>query len=703
MRSVLLGLACLGTGAALVLLASVPLNPTLSLYLALALMTALVALSPLNVPAARLAFVTLAAWVVTRYLIWRVDTLPTDAGAASALAASLLLAAEMYGGFMLLTGLFVNAYPLRRRPEKLPQRLADYPTVDVFIPTYSEPLEVVKPTLLGALRIDYPKDKLRVFICDDGYPRSLSPATAPTTAIELARRADALRALCAQFGATYLTRPDNTHAKSGNLNNALRHSAGELVLVLDADHVPTRDILKNTVGFFGKDPNLAFVQTPHFLLNGDPVEKNLSLHNQMPAENEMFYRAIQPGLDLWNASFFCGSAAVIRRKALEDIGGFATESITEDALSSVKMHARGWNSAYLDIPMVAGLQPESFSGFITQRLRWAMGMMQIFVKKNPLIVPGLSTAQRLSYLSIVAFWFFPFARVVFFLAPVLNIVLGLKLYPVGVDLFVAHTLPYLVAVLVAFNKLYGRTRRMLFSELYETLQAFFILPALLATLLSPSKPTFKVTPKGERHDAVHLSSLAWPFYFVYGATVVALIWGVVLILADPATAGSTWLSLAWALFNLALLNASLGVLVEHVQRRERPRAPVSERAELDTGAHRLPAAVLDISDRGARVKIPLHGAPLDRVTFRSDDFEIDARVVNRRYDGQWEDLGLVFELVTAAQQLAAVSYAYGSSERWSRIWAQRENRHGLLYLAAHFIWLGIKALPIHLGQLLKSR
>jgi cellulose synthase (UDP-forming) len=692
----------LGAGLVLIALAAVPLSPTLSLYLALALMAALAVLGVLNMPAARLAFVTVAAWVVIRYLIWRFDTLPLDAGMASALAAALLLAAEMYGGFMLLTGLFLNAHPLRRRPEKLPERLGDYPTVDVFIPTYSEPVEVVKPTLLGALSIRYPKDKLRVYVCDDGYPRSQNPATDPSVAIELARRAEALRALCAQFGATYLTRADNAHAKSGNLNSAMRHSTGELVLVLDADHVPTSDILQNTVGFFIQDPGLAFVQTPHFLLNGDPVEKNLQLHNLMPAENEMFYRSIQPGLDLWNASFFCGSAAVIRRSALQDIGGFATESITEDALSSVKMHARGWRSAYLDVPMVAGLQPESFSGFVTQRLRWAMGMMQIFVKANPLLVPGLSPAQRLSYLSIIAFWFFPFARSVFFLAPVLDIVLGLKLYPVGFELFVAQTLPYLVAILLAFNKLYGKTRRLLFSELYETLQAFFALPALLSTLLSPSKPTFKVTPKGERHDKEHLSPLSWPFYIVYASTVLALVWGVVKVVADPALAGSTWLSLVWALFNLLLLNAALGVLVEKVQRRTRPRAPVSERVELDIDGQTVPAVALDISDQGARVKIPLHGAPLDRVVYRAGHVQFDARVRNRRYDGEWDDLGLVFELATPEQQRAAVAYAYGSSERWARVWERRENHHGLLYLAAHFAWLGIKALPSHLRKFLTS-
>ncbi len=141
------------------------------------------------------------------------------------------------------------------------------------------------------------------------------------------------------------------------------------------------------------------VQTPHFFINPDPIEKNLQTFTQMPSENEMFYRVIQRGLDYWNAAFFCGSAAVLRRKYIMEIGGISGDTITEDAETALTMHARGYNSAYIAKPMISGLQPETLGGFIGQRVRWAQGMLQIFLLKNPLVLPGLTLPQRLCYFS----------------------------------------------------------------------------------------------------------------------------------------------------------------------------------------------------------------------------------------------------------------------------------------------------------------
>src|SRR5690606_12802450 len=143
-----------------------------------------------------------------------------------------------------------------------------------------------------------------VYVLDDGYPRSKNPATDPRTARELAERSRELQALCKRHGAKWLTREKNEHATSGNMNRAMKWTTGEFILILAADHVPTRNILKNTVGFMMRDSKLAFVQTPHFFLNSDPVEKNLTMTGRMPAEPDMFYRVVQKGLDLWNTAMF---------------------------------------------------------------------------------------------------------------------------------------------------------------------------------------------------------------------------------------------------------------------------------------------------------------------------------------------------------------------------------------------------------------
>jgi len=169
--------------------------------------------------------------------------------------------------------------------------------VDVFIPTYNEPVDIVRRTLIGALAIDYP-DK-RIYVLDDG-------------------RRPEIQILTEGLGALYITRPDNRQAKAGNLNHALGLTSGELVAVFDADHVPVRSFLRSTVGFFG-DPRVALVQTAQHFFNPDPYERNLKLTGRIPPEQHFFYHVIQCGNDFWNSAFFCGSCAVLRRSALEPV------------------------------------------------------------------------------------------------------------------------------------------------------------------------------------------------------------------------------------------------------------------------------------------------------------------------------------------------------------------------------------------------
>jgi cellulose synthase (UDP-forming) len=686
MRSFLLSALALAAFLGLFALALIPLGLSTATDMAYVVVAATVVLGIVPGRTARLFFVTLCAWVVVRYLGWRFDSLPLDNGVAAGVGAVCLLLAELYGTAMLLLGLFVNAYPLDRKPAPLPKDEADYPSVDVYIPTYSEPVSVVAPTLMAAMELDYPRHKFNVYILDDGFPRSQNPATKPEVAHELAQRAIELQALCARHGATWLTREKNEHAKSGNMNAAMQQTSGELILILDADHVPSKDFLRNTAGFFVKDEKLAFVQTPHFFLNADPVEKNLNLFNRIPAENDMFYRVVQKGLDLWNASFFCGSAALLRRTAVLDVGGFSIDSITEDASTSVKMHQKGWRSAYLAKPMVAGLQPETFSGFTVQRLRWAMGMAQIFVKQNPLVVRGLSAPQRLSYLSVVMFWLFPFARTMFFIAPFLSIFFNLTIYPLGTEFFWAYTVPYLVAVLMSFERTFGRVRSILMSELYETLQSFYALPALIATFLRPNAPTFKVTPKGERLDEQFISEFRWPFYCFYAMAAIGLAWGGVRMLLEPESRGPLTLSVFWLFFNFALLSGALGVLLEAPQRRNRPRVESGEAVELIGDFGNRAAIVVDVNETGAMLrsldKQPLpkgFGLRVGELTLPCEELEA------RRPYLQPHETAVTFAFPTPQHERSAVTLAYGSSKRWEKMWDEREASRNFLWGATALV------------------
>ncbi|WP_457662409.1 glycosyltransferase [Sinorhizobium medicae] len=258
----------------------------------------------------------------------------------------------------------------------------------MFVPSYNEDASLLANTLAAAKGMDYPAEKLRVWLLDDGGTLQKRNSTNLVEAQRATARNLELQKLCTDLGVRYLTRDRNEHAKAGNLNNGMSHSDGDLIAVFDADHAPARDFLLETVGYFEDDPRLFLVQTPHFFLNPDPLERNLRTFEKMPSENEMFYGIIQRGLDKWNAAFFCGSAAVLRRKALEDTSGFSGKSITEDCETALALHGRGWNSVYVDRPLIAGLQPATFASFIGQRSRWAQGMMQILMFRFPLFKGG---------------------------------------------------------------------------------------------------------------------------------------------------------------------------------------------------------------------------------------------------------------------------------------------------------------------------
>ncbi|MFZ5428172.1 MAG: glycosyltransferase family 2 protein, partial [Thermodesulfobacteriota bacterium] len=501
-----------------------------------------------------------------------------------------------------------------------------------------------------------------------------------------------LKALCEKVGATYVTRERNENAKAGNINTALKdHCSGELVLILDADHIPTVDILENTVGFFLKDPDLFLAQTPHNFINPDPLERNLRTYEQMPSENEMFYSVIQHGLDFWNASFFCGSAAVLRRSHLDRIGGIAGETITEDAETSMALHGQhGLNSVYYGKPMVAGLQPETFSSFIVQRTRWAQGMVQIFLLKNPWRQPRMTLAQRLAYTSSVLFWFFPFARVVFFLAPSLYLLFSLQIVDAFIPLdLVAYAIPHVLAAMVLANILYGRTRWPLISELYETIQSVHALPAIINVLRNPRAPSFAVTPKGERLEENFISQLALPFYVMLVIDIVCIIAGVIRLYVVPEDLGVIILTMTITVVNMVYSLAAIGVMLEKAQKRSAYRIPAQLSdipATLVMNSEDLPVRMADLSHAGAGI-ISTQGLPKQqkvilRVSLRAQGnrtVDIPARLVRHQFirARHWE-LGLLFEPETLEEKRAIIALVYGDSDLHQTNQRRRQHRIGLM-------------------------
>ena len=643
-------------------------------------------------------FLALGSTVLLRYLYWRLSsTLPPVSDVAGFSFGCIVLAAEMFCAFIMAISLLINVDPLRRK--SLPREDdAKLPTVDVLIPSYNEDESILAMTICAAKGMDYPSEKLKVWLLDDGGTDQKCADKDPVKAAAAYRRRLSLQGLCRELGATYLTRARNEHAKAGNLNNGLVHSTGEVVVVFDADHAPFRRFLRETVGYFSQDPKLFLVQTPHVFLNPDPIERNLRTFERMPSENEMFYGVTQCGLDKWNGSFFCGSAALLRRAALASAGGFSGITITEDCETALALHSQGWTSIYVDKPLIAGLQPETFSSFIGQRSRWCQGMFQIFLLKNPMRLAGLKPIQRIAYLSSMAFWFFPIPRCVFMIAPLLHIFFDIKIFVSSLDETLAYTLSYMTVNMLMQSYVYGHVRWPLMSELYEYVQGVFLIKALGSVALSPRKPTFNVTSKGVSLEHDHLSDLAWPFVAIFLFLIVATGTAAWRYVNEPGVAGTMQVVGIWSCFNLIVAGVALGVVAERRQAERNPRLAISRTGLLtlgdeevrvrinyvsasdcgvaSLGPQNLPSNV-DEAATGWLTVIPAHGgAPHGQVAVRCTK-------------ASGAGLELVFDDLRPQNYQTVAELMYGDTEAISRFLSRRHKPIGLLRGSLQFAIWGI--------------
>lgn len=685
--------------AAVILIITLPISLQTQLIASLSMVGAMMILKLVRSEGIwRLIALSLGTAIVLRYVYWRTtSTLPPINQPEDFIPGFLLYCAEMYSVMMLALSLFVVASPLPPRPPRNDEKREgwEWPTVDVFIPTYNEDAALLASTIAAAKGMDYPADRVQIWLLDDGgteQKRNSQKAVESRTAEE--RHAE-LQQLCRDLEINYLTRARNEHAKAGNMNNGLAHSTGELIAVFDADHAPARDFLKETVGYFRDDERLFLVQTPHFFLNPDPLEKNLRTFEKMPSENEMFYGVIQRGLDKWNAAFFCGSAAVLSRKALAETSGFSGISITEDCETAVELHSRGWNSVYVDKPLIAGLQPATFASFIGQRSRWAQGMMQILRFKFPLLKRGLTIPQRLCYTSSTLFWLFPFPRTIFLVAPLCYLFFDLEIFTASGGEFMAYTLSYMVVNLMMQNYLYGAFRWPWISELYEYVQTIHLLPAVISVILNPRKPTFKVTAKDESIARSRLSEIAAPFFVIFGVLLIAVGVTIYRIYTEPFKADVTMVVGAWNILNLIIAGCALGVVSERGQRAATRRVKVSRRCEIGVGDTWLPGTIEDVSVRGMQAEI--FGSPKlqvgDTLSVRFKTYfdeqehilPLDVRNVSKR--GETVTVGVSYAPRSTFHHRLIADLIFANSNQWTQFQLSRRGNPGLLRGTAWFLSL----------------
>jgi len=627
-----------------------------------------------------LTLMLLSCFCTFRYGFWRISTVIkffTDPGNQTwtyldAFFIWLLVLAECYAFTILFLGYLQTMWPLRRTPVPLPEDTELWPEVDLLIPTYNEPLSVVKYTALAAMNIDWPADKLNVYILDDG-------------------KREEFRAFAEDAGIGYMTRDDNAHAKAGNINRALKRLDAPFVAIFDSDHVPTRSFLQLTMGWFGRDAKLGLLQTPHHFYSPDPFERNLNQFRIIPNEGELFYGVVQDGNDFWNATFFCGSCAVLRRTALDQVGGIAVETVTEDAHTSLRMQMHGWNTAYINIPQAAGLATERLSGHVKQRIRWARGMVQILRLDNPLFAPGLSGAQRLCYFNAMTHFLYALPRLIFLTAPLIYLILGHTNVPGYWAAIFAYAFPHLTLSAVTNSRIQGQHRHSFWNEIYETVLAPYIfLPTMLA-LINPKLGSFNVTAKGGVVNRSFFDArIAQPFLVLLFLNFVGLLcaipryfhfpaWGngfpwplssILNVLAnmyDGTHPGTILMNVLWTCFNLVVLGVAVAVAWEQQQRRQTVRVQMAVPAGVvladGTAVQGLTG---DLSSGGVmlRTDTELRAQPGDQVRLVFPVLDGDATLPATVVGVDGRVLRAHFDPLTTQEEEALTMVLYSRADTW---------------------------------------
>lgn len=467
-----------------------------------------------------------------------------------------LVLAETWG---LVTALFLVFTTWRLR-DRSPAPPGPGLQVDVFVTTFDEPLEVIRRTATSARGIRYPH---RTYVLDDG-------------------RREEIRSMAAELGIGYLRRETREHGKAGNLDHALKLTSGDFILQLDAGHAPLPHILDRLLGFF-EDARVAFVQTPQDFYDAGSFASDVREDEQpIREERRLFFSLIQPGTDARDSALFCGSCAVVRRAALEEIGGFSTRGTTDEVATSMLLHGRGWTSVYYGESLAHGLAAGTAGSFHAQHLREAQRTMQVLRTMNPLTHPGLSLSQRIGYFSSLSDCVTGLQRLIFYLAPIVFFMTGvLPVRALDRD-FLIRFLPYPVLAVVLVELL---SRGLGFAWVTERnrMARFWACTRALSTSLIPSRLRSTATPRGSEPgppSVPHLVLMGLTSISVAWATLAhALAW--VDYRADGWGSVAFQLNLLWALVNLVLAASvvRLGLLLRQHRQDHRfaDRFPIQVR------------------------------------------------------------------------------------------------------------------------------
>ncbi|NOY71669.1 MAG: glycosyltransferase [Gammaproteobacteria bacterium] len=530
-----------------------------------------------------------------RYFSWRVMiTLPDLTMSFQSLWAWVFFIFEVGAITGLLIGLVFQSRTSNRSEEadqgvaRLMQRDV-VPSVDVFIATYNEELEVVERTIVGALSLDYPR--YTVWVLDDG-------------------KREWLREFCEKKGAHYVTRPDNLYAKAGNINNGLavskEKSNADLIMVLDADFVPRSDFLWRTVGFFD-DKKIGIVQTPQYFFNPDPAQANLLADRFWVDEQRYFFDIIQPSRDAWDVAFCCGTSSVVRRRYLEEVGGFPTDSVTEDMLLTFVFLQKGYITRYLRERLSIGLAPEGLKEYLTQRSRWCLGTLQIlWLKSCPLWASGLNMTQRISFLWQTLNWVITFPWVLLcLLAPLIFLFTGVYAIETQGSDIIAYFAPAFVAVLMSISWVSQNKNLIIMTDATRLVMVFTILNSIYQGLFRPFGQGFKVTAKGgDRSQVVIHWQLLWKLIVLFLLSLTGITINLIPEYAVIENHDLFLANLFWSFFNIVIILIAALIAIDLPRQRSQERFAVHEPSKMILGGDQgVLCLIKDLSLSGARVQM----------------------------------------------------------------------------------------------------
>ena len=530
------------------------------------------------------------------YLMWRTFfTIPFGEGVVSVVAGISLLVVEILGmveAFVHYANMYsVEDYPF---PENIPPE--EFPDVDIFVATYSEPVDLLYKTLRGCTRMKYPdKGKVHIYLCDDGHREEM-------------------KALAMRLGVNYLDREDHAGAKAGNLNNALAHSNSPYVVTFDADMIPRSNFLMRTIPYFvdcdlrNRDKKeedqvkLGFLQSPQSFYNLDLFQFNLYSEQRIPNEQDYFYKDIQVARTRTNSVIYGGSNTVLRRKALEDIGGFYTKAITEDFATGILMEKKQYVSLGTSEPLASGLSPQDLKDLIQQRVRWARGVIATGRKMHIFTSPDLTFSQKMNYWASIWYWYAPLKRLIYFLSPILYATFNFMVLKCTLPQVLLFWLPMYISSNISLRMLSRNIRSTKWTSIYETVVFPYMLIPVLLESVGISMKKFKVTSKGEQKNEKGKNFIyTIPFLLLIVLSVIGIV-RCVLIMLRSGSFGPV-VVLFWLIYNLFLMVMALFFVDGRVPYRKTERIMVHIPCKVKYKGEVYEGYTKDASEEGITVRL----------------------------------------------------------------------------------------------------